>query len=569
MAANHLERPGALLLSALRRAWVPTATAALAGLLGAISALLLPAAMAAAVDAAINTKPVAGWSLPVALLAIVLGAQLAAGVLEQIADIAGVARTTAWLRNRVVRGLFARGLAGQRDVPAGDATARLTGVAATAGALPATLIGLLTSTLITVVALVSLTLIDWWLTLALLLAAPIAYLLLRVFTRRVFDVSSNYQQAQASIAARLVDALAGRRTIRAAGTVTREVARVLAGLPGLRSAGQQFWLVQRQVTWSFSLLAPAVQVIVLTVAGWEVTLGRLSAAELVAVLGYVGLVLGGLNDIDTVLEISGCRAAAMRIAEVAREPNRHRYRFDQLPPGRGEVRFRDVSIELGGRHVLDRLNLTIPGGRTVALVGASGAGKSVLVGLLGRLYEPDQGQVLIDGRCVDTLTEAGLRSAVAYAFERPTLLGTTLGEAIGYGRPQPDDLAVLTAARAAQADTFVRRLPSGYHTPIALAPLSGGELQRLGLARALAQDARVTVLDDATASLDTATEAHVQEALGRVMSGRTCIVVTQRAATAAAADEVAWLDGGRIRALGRHDELWADPDYRCLFVGTS
>jgi ATP-binding cassette subfamily B protein len=144
-----------------------------------------------------------------------------------------------------------------------------------------------------VVALASLTLIDWWLTLALLLAAPIAYLLLRVFTRQVFDVSSDYQQAQAGIAARLVDALAGRRTIRAAGTVTREVARVLAGLPGLRSAGQQFWAVQRQVAWSFALLAPAVQVIVLTVAGWGVTLGRLSAAELVAVLGYVGLVLGG------------------------------------------------------------------------------------------------------------------------------------------------------------------------------------------------------------------------------------------------------------------------------------
>lgn len=579
---HHPEPPGALLLAALCSAWAPTATAALAGLLGAVSALLLPAALAAAVDAAIKSEPITALSVPVVLLAIVMVTQLAASVLEQIADVSGVARTTAWLRNRVASGLFARGLAGQREVPAGDATARLTGVSAAAGQLPATLIGLVTSTLITVVALVSLALIDWWLVVTLLLATPVVYLLLRIFTRKVFDVTSDYQEAQAGIAGRMVDALAGRRTIRAAGTLEREVDRVLAILPALRAAGTRFWAVQRKVAWSFSLLAPVVQVVILSVAGWGVAQGRLSAAELVAVLGYVALVMGGLNDIDTVLEISGCRAAAARIAAVTvrQAQGRHRRgdlhhqcdsrcRSDRLPPGRGEVRLREVTVTLDGKTVLDQLDLTIPGGATVALVGASGAGKSVLVGLLGRLYRPERGLVMIDERPVDALTDAGLRSAVAYAFERPGLLGATLGEAIGYGRAEPDDVAVLVAARAAQADGFVRRLPAGYDTPVAEAPLSGGELQRLGLARAVAQDARVTVLDDATGSLDTATEAQVQEALGQVMAGRTCIVVTQRAATAAAADDVAWLEGGRIRAVGPHADLWSDPDYRALFAGAS
>lgn len=544
-----------------------------------MSALLLPAALASAVDAAIKSEPITALSLPVVLLAIVMVTQLGASVLEQIADVSGVARTTAWLRNRVASGLFARGLAGQRDVPAGDATARLTGVSAAAGELPATLIGLITSTLITVAALISLALIDWWLVVALLLATPVVYLLLRVFTRKVFDVTSDYQQAQAGMAGRMVDALAGRRTIRAAGTLDREVDRVLALLPALRAAGAEFWAVQRKVAWSFSLLAPVVQVVVLSVAGWGVAQGRLSAAELVAVLGYVTLVMGGLNDIDTVLEISGCRAAAARIAAVTvrRVQGRHRRghqsdwlcRCDLLPPGRGEVRLCDVTVTLGGKTVLDRLDLTIQGGATVALVGASGAGKSVLVGLLGGLYRPERGLVTIDERPVDALTDVGLRSAVAYAFERPALLGATLGEAIGYGSAEPDDVAVLAAARAAQADGFVRRLPEGYDTPVAEAPLSGGELQRLGLARAIAQNARVTVLDDATGSLDTATEAQVQEALGHVMGGRTCIVVTQRAATAAAADDVAWLEGGRIRALRPHTDLWSDPDYRALFAGAS
>ncbi len=559
-----------LLLSALRSAWVPTATAALAGLLGAVSVLLLPAALAAAVDAAINSRPTTALSLPVILLASVLFAQVAASVLEQVVNASGVARTTAWLRIRVASGLFARGLAGQRQVPAGDATARLTGVSAAAGQLPAMLIGLATSALITVVALVSLALIDWWLLVALLLATPVIYLLLRVFTRQVFDVSSDYQEAQAGIAGRMVDALAGRRTSRTAGTGEREVDRVLAILPALRAAGVACWALQRKSAWSFSLLVPVVQVVVLSVAGWGVTQGRLSAAELVAVLGYVTLVMLGLNDIDTVLEISGCRAAAARIAAVTiRQTRRHHSRFDRLPPGPGEVRLRDVTVTLDGKTVLDQLNLTIPGGWTVALVGAAGAGKSVLVGLLGRLYRPKRGLVTIDGRPVDMLTDAALRSAVAYAFERPALLGATLGEAIGYGRAEPDGFAVQVAARAARADGFVRRLPDGYDTPVAEAPLSGGELQRLGLARAVAQDARVMVLDDATGSLDTATEAQVQAALSTVMGGRTCIVVTQRAATAAAADGVAWLEGGRIRDFGGHAQLWSDPDYRALFAGPS
>ncbi|MGH3871487.1 MAG: ABC transporter ATP-binding protein [Pseudonocardiaceae bacterium] len=576
---NQPERPGALLFLALRSAWVPTATAALAGLLGAVSALLLPTALATAVDAAIKNEPVTVLSLPVVLLAIVLLAQLAASVLEQIADVSGVARTTAWLRTRVAAGLFARGLAGQREVPAGDATARLTGVSAAAGGLPAMLIGLVTSTLITVVALVFLTLIDWWLVVTLLLATPVVYLLLRVLTREIFDATADYQQAQAGIAGRMVDALAGRRTIRAAGTLDREVDRVLADLPALRAAGAQFWTVQRKVAWSFSLLAPVVQVIVLATAGWGLTQGRISAPELVAVLGYVALVMGGLNDIDTVLEISGCHAAAARIADVTVRQVRGRHRKDHqgdwqcrtglLPAGHGEVHLRDVTVTLGGKTVLDRLDLTIPGGTTMALVGSSGAGKSVLVGLLGGLYRPDRGLVLIDRSPVDALTEVGLRSAVAYAFERPVLLGATLGEAIGYGCPEPDADAVLSAARVAQADGFVRRLPEGYATPVAQAPLSGGELQRLGLARAVVQNARVTVLDDATGSLDTATEAQVQEALSQVMAGRTRIMVTQRVATAAAADAVAWLQGGRIRALRPHAELWSDPDYRALFAGTS
>jgi ATP-binding cassette subfamily B protein len=225
-----------------------------------------------------------------------------------------------------------------------------------------------------------------------------------------------------------------------------------------------------------------------------------------------------------------------------------------LPPGPGRLEFRDVVVT----DRLARLNLVVPGGACVAVVGRSGAGKSVLVSLAARLRDPDAGTVLLDGVPVTELDHDALRSAVGCAFERPVLIGGTVADAIGLGL---DGDRVRAAARATRTHEFVARLPRGYDTPLGEAPLSGGEAQRLGLARAWPAT-RVLVLDDATSSLDVVTEMSVQRALG---DGRTRLVVTHRAATAARADAVAWLDGGRLRGVGRHDDLWTDPEYRDLF----
>ena len=211
-------------------------------------------------------------------------------------------------------------------------------------------------------------------------------------------------------------------------------------------------------------------------------------------------------------------------------------------------------MRLGERMILDHLTLGVPAGSSVALVGRSGTGKSVLVSLFGRLLDPDEGAVLLDGIPVCQLDLAALRHAVTYAFERPA-----------YARPEASRTEVMAAAMAAQADLFVRRLPDGYETPLARTPMSGGELQRLGLARAILAGAQVTVLDDATSSLDTATEVKVTEALEGMLAGHTCVVVAHRCATAARADLVAWLDAGRIRAFAPHRVLWSDPAYRAVF----
>lgn len=557
-----------LLRSAARSTLGATATAAGAGLLGATSALLLPAALAAAVDSVIAPGAGSGLTAPVVLFAFVLASGVAAGVLGVLANTTGVAEATAWMRRRGMAGLLVRGLPGQRQVSAGDATARLTGVAGAAGRVPAMVVSVVNALLVAAVALVALTLIDWLLTATVALVLAVGLAVARLFARRTVGAFSDYQQAQAAIAGKLADALAGRRTIRASGTVGAEVDRVLKSLPALRAAGEQFWAQQRGLGSSFALLAPVLRLLVIGVAGYGVTVGRMSVGEVVAALGYAELVLSAVEEVDTVLEIAQCRAAADRLGAIvppaAAAPQRAG-REGGPATGPGRARLRQVTVTLDGRLVLDRLDLLLPAGRTTALVGASGSGKSVLVGLLGGLYRPDSGVVLVDGRRVGDLDEASLRRSVAYAFERPALLGATIGEAIGYGHPDLDDAAVTAAARAARADDFVRRLPAGYRTPLAAAPLSGGELQRIGLARAVAQDARITVLDDATGSLDTATEAEVHAALAEALRGRTRIVVTGRAATAAAADLVAWLTDGRVRALAPHAELWSDSDYRALF----
>jgi ATP-binding cassette subfamily B protein len=237
-----------------------------------------------------------------------------------------------------------------------------------------------------------------------------------------------------------------------------------------------------------------------------------------------------------------------------------------LPAGPGRLELRDVSVSNGEEVLLDQLHLTVPAGASVAVVGRSGTGKTVLVSLIGRLLDPQHGEIRIDGTpiCATPLPE--LRRTVAYAFERPALLGATIHDIIAYARPDASRAQVVQAARAAQADHFIRRLPEGYSTPLDEVRLSGGEIQRLGLARAILSTARIMVLDDATSSLDTATEVKVAQALTQNLAGRTSLVVTHRPATAARVDLVAWLDGGRIRALAPHAQLWTDSDYRHLFT---
>jgi ATP-binding cassette subfamily B protein len=229
-----------------------------------------------------------------------------------------------------------------------------------------------------------------------------------------------------------------------------------------------------------------------------------------------------------------------------------------LPAGPGEVRFEGVSfLYLDGRPVLSDVDLHVPAGRTIALIGHTGSGKTTLTSLVPRFYDVTAGRVMVDGRDVRDLTLASLRRAVGVISQDPFLFSATVRENIAFGAGDLPQLAVEAVARAAQAHEFIERLPQGYDTVIGERgiTLSGGQRQRLAIARALAVDPRILVLDDATASVDASTEALIRIGLRGAMAGRTTFVIAHRLSTIALADEIVVLDHGRIAARGTHEEL--------------
>ncbi|MER6282752.1 ABC transporter ATP-binding protein [Streptomyces sviceus] len=525
--------------------------------------LLLPAALGRTLDLLLTQAPATRWILCCAALVLLIALLDAAEtVLGGTLD----ARTTAWLRRRLTGHVLAVGPRATARFGPGDLVARLVGNAAQAGTAPTARAALLAALAGPVGGVVALGLISPWLAAVFLAGAPVLALLLRAFARDTRECVTRYQEVQGRIAQALSEAVGGHRTIRAAGTEDRETARILRPLPELSEAGHRMWRVQGRASGQSVAVAPLLQLGVLAVAGVLLARHRITVGEVLAASRYAVLATGVGVLVGRLAGLARARAAAGRLDEVLAEPAvRHGERG--LPPGPGRLELRGVTALRGARAVLDGVDLVVPGGTTLAVVGRSGAGKSLLAAVAGRLAEPDAGEVLLDGVPLRELTHDELRRSIGYAFERPALLGGTVEEEIGLALPSPTPTRVREAARTARADDFVRRLPSGYDTLVADAPRSGGESQRLGLARAFAHGGRLLILDDALSSLDTVTEAHIAEALVSGGAGGTRLLVAHRTATAARADAVAWLDGGRVRAVGPHAELWRLAEYRAVFGG--
>jgi ATP-binding cassette subfamily B protein len=538
------------------RGWLPLI--GLNALIGSGVTLALPTILGRSVDSIVAGDGYTRWLIVTASL---IGLGIAASIIDAFAGAACVAETTAWLRNRLVRHVVRGGPDGTRDFETGDLVTRVSANAtdaAQAGPAAVTAIAAIAPPL---GSLVLLAVIDPWLAAAFFGGVLLVILVLWTFAKRTANVSLAYQETQGRIAALLSESLTGIRTIHSAGTTEREEGRILGLLPELHRHGVVTWRILARSGAQAAVVGPLVLVAVLAVGGLQLVAGNVTAGELFAASQYA--VLGaGLGNLTGVLgELARAKAGVRRSAEViAIEPVAHGTLA--LPAGTGQLTFDGVSVVVNGNVLLDNVNLDLPGGLTVAVVGPSGAGKSVLAAVAARLRDPSTGQVCLDGVPLQAVSRRVLRSAVGCAFERPQLVGRTVGEAIDPHAVSP--VRTLAAARATHAHDFVSRLPDGYFTSLRKAPMSGGERQRLGLARAWSAR-RLLVLDDATSSLDTATERQISRTLTDDRHHRTRLIVTHRPATAARADLVIWLDHGQVRAIAPHADLWHDTSYRAVF----
>jgi ATP-binding cassette, subfamily B, bacterial len=406
--------------------------------------------------------------------------------------------------------------------------------------------------------------IDWKLALLVLLPLPLISVVAWLYSRRYDERTRRLQEAWASAATLVEETVSGIRVVKGLGA-----GDALSGR--FRTRSDEIVGRALEVARLDAVFNPALEVLpligiaaVLWVGGRQVISGSLSLGLFVAFNAYVVMLVWPLRVLgQRVSTLQKALAASARITEVLEtEP---RLREPRRPgklerPVRGDVRLEGVRFgHEGDRPVLDGLELGLRSGESVALVGATGSGKSTVAGLLARLYDPDDGRVLLDGHDVRELRLADVRRAVALVFEETFLFTESVRENIRFGRPDADDESVARAATLAGASEFIDGLPDGYETVLGERgfSLSGGQRQRIAIARAILADPAVLVLDDATSAVDATKEHEIRAALTKVMRGRTTLVIAHRPATIALADRVAVLENGRIVEQGTHAELVA------------
>ncbi|MFF8561375.1 ATP-binding cassette domain-containing protein [Streptomyces albidoflavus] len=547
---------GRLLREAVRRGRGPAALVLAATALGAAAAVTLPLALGRAVDLLIARADAGSWVL---LCTALIATEVATDALVARTGGRTGAATTAWLRRRALAGFLAAPPAATTGT---GLPTRLTANALDAGTAPVAAATAAAAGLAPLGGLAGLFLVDPWAGAAFVCGVPLLLLILRALLRDGRAALTTYQEEQGRMARLLTGALSGAATIAAAGTVRAEERRVVAPLAGMRAAGERTWRVQGRAAGLSGVLMPLLVAAVLAVGGVRLVAGHLTPGDLLALSRYAVLAAGAGALAGALNGWVRAKAGTARVETVTALPPAPHGTRDLPPHGDGTLALHGVHVTRDGVPLLDSVTLTLPGGTTTALVGPSGSGKSLLAAVAGRLTDPDQGTVLLDGTDLRTLSADALRHAVAYAFERPALFGATIADAVACGPlPEPE---LRRALRRAAADTFTDRLPHGPRTPLPEAPLSGGELQRLGLARAFTRPTRLLILDDATSSLDTVTAHLVARALTDTPGTR--LTITHRLTTAAQSDQVVWLDGGRIRGTGPHSVLWRDPAYRAVFA---
>jgi len=395
-----------------------------------------------------------------------------------------------------------------------------------------------------------------------LIPVPFVVLIAQRYGRRARPAAQEVQQRIAELTAEAEENISGVRVVKAFAREDRQLERF--GFRTGRVFDQAMVSTRLQAFYNplIGFLPQLGLAVVLVIGGRRVVHGSLSIGDFTAFYAYLLRLLSPMRTLGMSLGMAQrATAAGARLFEILDRTPRIVAPADApaLPEGSGAVRFDHVTLQYEGANVpaLHDVSLEVSAGRTVALVGATGSGKTTLVQLLPRLYDPVTGAVFVDGVDVRSVEPASLRAAIAVVDDAPFLFSASVRENIAYARPDASFEEVELAARRAQAHEFIERLPEGYDTRIGERglTLSGGQRQRVAIARAFLADPRILILDDATSSVDASTEQEIKTALREVMEGRTTFVIAHRLSTIALADEIVVLEDGELIAHGTHDEL--------------
>jgi len=417
------------------------------------------------------------------------------------------------------------------------------------------------STLTIVVVVAYLLYLNWALTLLTLTVAPLLGLTLGVFGRQLRDLSRETQDLASDLSATLTESFGGIRVIQGFAAEDYETQRFAAKSEAKRSAqfkSEQVKAIQFPVG---GFLQAMSVLMVVWVGGWQISLGNLTGSQLVGFFAVIALLIDPIVLFTTNFnELKQVESSADRLFELLAVQSQIKEipNAQPLPPVKGKVDLKAVTFGYNpDLPVLTKVDLSVESGQVLALVGPSGGGKSSLVNLLNRFWDPQQGSILIDGIDIKTITLASLRRQIGIVPQETVLFSGTIAENIAYGRSDIAQSQIEAAARIANAHDFITAFPQGYDTRVGErgANLSGGQRQRIAIARAVLLNPKILILDEATSALDAESEALVQQALNRLMEGRTVFVIAHRLSTIRDANKIVVIDQGRVVEEGSHTHL--------------